>query len=56
MEFCQYLSKVPQKTENLSKMVRVHSLELFEANTRLFQVKTLFSEKLVTLSVEAQFI
>ena len=49
-------TKIPQKTENLSKWFGVHSFELFAANTRSFQVKKLSSKTLVTLSEEAQFI
>ena len=34
----------------------MHSLELFEANTKSYQIKTLSSKKLITLSKKAQFI
>ena len=49
-------TKIPLKTENFSKMVGVHSLEHFTPNTKSFQVKKLFSKKMVTLSEEAEFI
>ena len=37
-------------------MFEVESLESFAADTRLFQIKTIFCEKLITLPKDAQFI
>ena len=48
--------KLLKKLKKMSKMVWVHYLELFAADSRSFQVKTLLSEKLGTLAVRALFI
>ena len=44
------------KQLKIFKMIRGVYSELLAANTRLFQVKTLFSKTLVILSEKAQFI
>ena len=48
--------KLLKKLKICQKCFGVHSLQLFAANTRLFQVKKLLSQKMVTTSDVAQFI